>query len=132
MGMKTRSSTSPLRDLEAAMRQYGLSLPEAWEDYPWGERVLKVRKKVFAFLGSQQHLDRELSISVKLPESGQVVLEMPFAKPTGYGLGKSGWVSMSCTAEQPFPLELLQEWLRESYRSVAPKKLAAQIESVVP
>ena len=34
-----------------------------------------------------------LGISCKLPQSGEAALMLPFAKPTGYGLGKSGWVS---------------------------------------
>jgi predicted DNA-binding protein (MmcQ/YjbR family) len=32
--------------------QYALTFPEAWEDFPWEELVVKVRKKIFAFLGS--------------------------------------------------------------------------------
>lgn len=132
MGMKSRSARAdraPLQALASAMRAYGLSLPEAYEDFPWGERVLKVRKKVFVFLGSDERLPEQLGFSVKLPESGQALLSLPFATPTGYGLGKSGWVSVRCQPEQPFPLELIEEWLRESYCAVAPRKLARLVEA---
>ncbi len=39
------------RSAEAALREHALSYPEASEEFPWGERVIKVRGKVFAFLG---------------------------------------------------------------------------------
>jgi len=54
-------------------------------------------------------------------------LMLPFAKPTGYGLGKSGWVSASFTAKERPPLDLLREWIDESYRAIAPKKLVAAL-----
>ena len=47
---------------EAALRSHALSYPEAREDFPWGERVIKVRGKVFAFLGRPED---GLSLSVK-------------------------------------------------------------------
>ena len=68
----------------------------------------------------------ELGLSVKLPESGPMALLLPFAKPTGYGLGKSGWVSARFVASDDPPLGMLREWIDESYRAVAPKKLAAK------
>ena len=68
----------------------------------------------------------ELGLSVKLPESGPMALLLPFAKPTGYGLGKSGWVSAHFVASDDPPLGMLREWIDESYRAVAPKKLAAK------
>ncbi len=40
-----------LTDLHTRLMAHGLSLPEAWEDHPWGETALKVRKKVFVFSG---------------------------------------------------------------------------------
>lgn len=114
-----------MRTRYAGLRAFALGLPEATEDHPWGESVAKVRGKVFVFLG--RGADDELGFSVKLPSSGPGVLSLPFAEPTGYGLGKSGWVSIHLTAEHDVPLELLQQWVVESYCAVAPKKLAALV-----
>jgi predicted DNA-binding protein (MmcQ/YjbR family) len=33
------------------LRDVALGLPEAVEEFPWGDRVVKVRKKIFVFLG---------------------------------------------------------------------------------
>jgi len=109
---------------EAALRSHALSYPEAHEDFPWGERVVKVRGKVFLFLGRPEN---GLSLSVKLPGSASFALGLPFASPTGYGLGKSGWVTARFGAREKPPVELLQRWIDESYRAVAPKKLAAAL-----
>jgi len=107
-----------------ALREIALALPEAYEDHPWGESAFKVRKKVFLFM----HLDGdELSLSLKLPLSGEVALTLSFTSPTGYGLGKSGWVSARFAAEDGPPVAMLEAWIEESYRAVAPKKLAAQL-----
>jgi|SRR5579871_3416348 len=106
---------------EAALREFALGFPEAREEFPWGERVIKVKKKVFVFLGHAQ--DAELSLSVKLPHSGAVALALPHAEPTGYGLGKSGWVSASFPPDDLPPLDMLKAWIEESYAAVAPKKL---------
>jgi predicted DNA-binding protein (MmcQ/YjbR family) len=107
-------------------RAYALSFPGATEDFPWGETVMKVAKKVFVFLGRGN--SSELGLSVKLPVSGAAALSLPFVTPTGYGLGKSGWVSASFTKADSIPLDLIEEWIEESYRTVAPKKLVAQLD----
>jgi predicted DNA-binding protein (MmcQ/YjbR family) len=110
---------------EAALRSHALAYPEAHEDFPWGERVVKVRGKVFLFLGRPED---GLSLSVKLPGSATLALGLPFASPTGYGLGKSGWVTARFGPREKPPLELLQQWIDESYRAVAPRKLAAGVQ----
>lgn len=109
-----------------ALRLYGLTLPEATEDHPWGETALKVKGKVFVFMSLDE---KGLGLSTKLPESNALALELPFAKPTGYGLGKSGWVSARITDEDEdeVPTEMLKAWIEESYRAVAPKKLSARM-----
>lgn len=122
-----RAAQPSLEDLASRLRAYALSLPEAWEDHPWGESVAKVGKKVFAFLGRPG--DGTYGFSVKLPQSADGVLHLPFTQPTGYGLGKSGWVSVTLTAGDDVPpLEMLCTWIDESYRAIAPKKLVKQLD----
>jgi predicted DNA-binding protein (MmcQ/YjbR family) len=110
-----------------ALRRAALAYPGAVEEFPWGERVVKVKKKVFAFLGHDE--DDSVGLSVKLPHSGGFALSLPFATPTAYGLGKSGWVSASFDAGDDVPVDMLLSWIDESYRAVAPKKLVAGLDS---
>jgi predicted DNA-binding protein (MmcQ/YjbR family) len=106
--------------------EYALSLPEAWEDKPWGESVVKVRKKIFVFLGTGHGDDPAPGMNVKLPESAAHALSLPDAAPTGYGLGRSGWVSVRF-GEPLLPLEVLTDFVAESYCAIAPKTLVAQL-----
>ena len=106
------------RELRKRLLDYALSLPEAHLDHPWGEDVAKVRKKVFVFFGMPEG---EPGMSVKLPDSNPLALSQPNVTPTGYGLGKAGWVSVSLSEELPY--EMLREWIDESYRAVAPKSV---------
>lgn len=117
-------AASPATRAAALLRAFALAYPEAVEEFPWGERVIKVRKKVFLFLG---RADGGLSLSVKLPASSLMALSLPFASPTGYGLGKSGWVTAEFASRTRPPIDLLRRWIDESYRAVAPKKLAASL-----
>jgi predicted DNA-binding protein (MmcQ/YjbR family) len=106
------------------IRALALAYPEAVEEFPWGHTAVKVRGKAFLFMGGEPG---KLSLSCKLPASHGAALLLPFASPTGYGLGKSGWVTAVFPAEANLPIALLAEWLDESYRAVAPKKLAALV-----
>jgi len=112
--------------LEAA-RRFALSLPGAFEDHPWGETVVKVnvgsKPKIFVFLGSEG--EERLGLGVKLPETGMAALERGDAEPTGYGLGKSGWVSFGFDAVPSD--DVVEAWVLESYRAIAPKKLVKQL-----
>ena len=105
-----------------ALRRHGLGFPEAEEDFPWGHTALKVRGKTFAWLDQS---DGALSLTVKLPVSRDFALVFDFAAPAGYGLGRSGWIGCRFGADAAPDLDLLKRWLGESYRAVAPKKLAA-------
>jgi predicted DNA-binding protein (MmcQ/YjbR family) len=111
---------------EAALRAFGLSYPEATEDFPWGERALKVGGKVFVFMSREAP---DLSLSVKLPASAEGALQLPFCEPTHYGLGRSGWVTATIGAGQKAPLDVLRSWIDESYRAVAPKRLVATLRA---
>lgn len=112
-----------------ALRAFGLNYPEAHTKSPWpGHLDLAVRSKTFAYLS----LDGEpLRIGCKLPHSCQAALSLPFAQPTPYGLGKSGWVTATFEANDTPPLEFLEAWLDESYRAVAPKTLVKKLPAHV-
>jgi predicted DNA-binding protein (MmcQ/YjbR family) len=129
-GSRSPSKRNPaLRSVSRELRRFALTLPGATEHFPWGERVAKVNGKVFVFLGGDPVPGGPMGLSVKLPDSGPDALDLPFTKPTGYGLGKAGWVSASFEAGDRPPVEILKTWILESYRSIAPKKLLARLDS---
>src|SRR3954464_2000969 len=127
-----RAASRNPRGLEGALRKFALSYPEATEDFPWGHRALKVKGKAFAFLVAEKDA---LVLSVKLPKTGYQALALPFVKPTEYGLGKAGWVTArippKASATGKYGAQC-RDWIDESYRAVAPKKLAASLDSAVP
>lgn len=122
---KRTSSKDPHTAVETALRAQGLGYPETTEDFPWGHRTLKVRGKAFVFMSREEGF----SLSVKLPSSSHVALDLPFAEPTGYGLGRSGWVTASFAPGKTVPLDILSDWLEESYRAVAPKRVSALLDA---
>jgi len=112
--------------VRAQLLAFALSLPGAFEDFPWGERVAKVNRKVFVFFGPDDRAGPPL-MTVKLVESHGHALAIEGAQPTGYGLGRSGWVDVPLDA-QGVTLELLRDLIEESYRVVAPKRLVAELD----
>ena len=115
----------PLTEAESTLTAYGLGFPEAHEAAPWGHTALKVKAKAFAFLAREED---GFSMSVKLRDSHAAALDEPWTEPTGYGLGKSGWVTARFGPGDDVPVDLLKGWIAESYRLIAPKKLAAQLD----
>lgn len=114
------------RTIAKSLRTLALSLPETEEHFPWGESVVKVRGKIFVFLGRAEETD-VLSFTLKLPSSAPLALSLPGASPTGYGLGRADWVTLRFEKKSAVPVDLLRAWILESYRAVAPKRLAAQV-----
>jgi predicted DNA-binding protein (MmcQ/YjbR family) len=106
------------RTTSARLLSFALSLPEAWEDHPWGDTVAKVGAKVFVFLGPER-------LTVKLEESHEHALSVDGAEPARYGLGRAGWVTV------PFrglPADVVRDWIEESYRIVAPRRLVSRLD----
>lgn len=109
----------------ARLREFALTFPGAWEDFPWGEVVVKVNKKIFVFMGTA---DRDQpGIWVKLTDSHEHALSLDGVAPATYGLGRSGWVSVPLGAADA---DLLEDWIEESYRNVATKTLVRQLDEV--
>jgi predicted DNA-binding protein (MmcQ/YjbR family) len=105
---------------------FALRLPGAYEDHPWGESVAKVNRKVFVFLGGGGD-PSSLGMTVKLRESHEEALGIPGAAPSSYGLGRWGWVTVPFRDTSP-PVGVLQDWVEESYRIVAPRALVDELD----
>ncbi|MFF0205599.1 MmcQ/YjbR family DNA-binding protein [Streptomyces sp. NPDC005017] len=112
------------------VREFALGLPGAAEDFPWGETVVKVNKKVFVFLGVTDG-SHPLGVTVKLKDETTHAHAMTFpgAEPAGYGLGKAGWVSVPLAGTGSPRADLVCDWVEESYRAVAPKRLTAELDA---
>ena len=103
------------------LRRFGLQYPDAHLKSPWPTHLdLAVRDKTFAYLSAEE---KPLAISCKLPQSCTLALALPFTTPTGYGLGRSGWVTATFSWEDVPPVDMLEAWIDESYRAQAPKSL---------
>ncbi|PPS73225.1 MULTISPECIES: MmcQ/YjbR family DNA-binding protein [Streptomyces] len=111
------------------VRAFALGLPDAVEEFPWGESVAKVNKKVFVFLGVEDG-SYPLGVTVKLTDetAHAHALACPGAEPAGYGLGRAGWVSVPLEAKGAPAAEVLCDWVEESYRVIAPKRLIVELD----
>ena len=119
----SEASDAILRELRA----FGLGYPGAHGKSPWpGHDDLAVNDKTFAYLAAD---GEPFSISCKLKYTAEEALDLPFAAPTGYGLGKSGWVTFTPSEGEIPPIEQMKEWIDESYRAQAPRKLVKELEA---
>ncbi len=93
---------------EKDLVKFALSLPEAVEEWPWGDRAFKVKKKVFTFLVCS---DEALKMTCKLRDSHAEADHLPFTEATGYGLGKAGWLTATFEPGEDVPVGLLKGWM---------------------
>ena len=116
--------------LRAHLSDVAGALPGSHLDFPWGERVVKVGPKIFIFLGSDDPAAGSAGVGLKLRDSHDEAMATPGARPSGYNLGKAGWVSIPLAGEAGSlpPTDVLERWLVESYRIVAPKRLIAELD----
>ena len=115
----------PLKNADGKkLRKAALVYPGTVEDFPWGHIAMKVAgKKAFVFMGATE--DGGFSCSLKLPFRNEEALKLKGAEPTGYGMAKSGWVTFTFGPKTKPPMAKLIDYLDESWRAVAPKKLSA-------
>ena len=109
----------------SAFRECAMGYPDVIEDHPWGESAFKVNKKVFLFMSLHEGV---LRLTTKLPKSRRKALKLPFATPTGYGLGKSGWITSAFERGDDVPTDTLTDWIDESFRTIAPRKIVAYLD----
>jgi predicted DNA-binding protein (MmcQ/YjbR family) len=106
-----------------AVRRIALSLPEAEERETWETATFRVRNKIFVMFSEQE---RHLWIKSTHDEQAALVAmdgDTFFVPPY---VGPSGWVGIWLDGAVDWAE--LADLLRDSYRLVAPKKLAALLE----
>jgi predicted DNA-binding protein (MmcQ/YjbR family) len=118
----------PAKEAERKLIAFASGFPEAWEDHPWEHTVFKVGKKVFVFFGGAAGGEDELSMTVKLPISFEMALTLPYVSPAGHGLGRAGWANIRLRDGEEIDFATFEAWIAQSYRAVAPKKLARRLD----
>jgi predicted DNA-binding protein (MmcQ/YjbR family) len=115
-------------DLAARIRTLALSLPEAYEDAPWGNPVFKVAdNRMFASMSVDT--DR-VRLTVKLThEEREIAHLLPFVTKAAY-VGRYGWITADVADDET--LEAALEWVRESYWLKAPERLRGAVEDLDP
>ena len=98
------------------IRALALSLPETYEDAPWGFPVFKVAaNRMFAWMITDADA---VELTVKLTaEERDIARLLPYVRKASH-LGRYGWVTARVTDDET--LENALEWLRESYWLKAP------------
>jgi predicted DNA-binding protein (MmcQ/YjbR family) len=111
--------------LAESMRELALSLPETYEDEPWGHPVFKVAdNKMFASMSVGEEC---VLLTVKLTaEEREIAHLLPFVTYARY-VGRYGWITAHVDDEES--LDCALEWLRESYWLKAPAHLKAAVEA---
>jgi predicted DNA-binding protein (MmcQ/YjbR family) len=110
------------------IRALALSLPQAYEDEPWGHPVFKVgENRMFAGMsidGDVVHLTVKLTA-----EEREIVQLLPYVRKAKY-VGRYGWVTAEVSDDETLAAAL--EWLRESYWLRAPEELRSAVEADDP
>jgi predicted DNA-binding protein (MmcQ/YjbR family) len=106
------------------IRELALSLPETYEDEPWGHPVFKVSdNRMFASMSEE---GARVLLTVKLTaEEREIAHLLPYVSRARY-VGRYGWVTAEVTDEES--LEAALEWVRESYWLKAPAELRGAVE----
>ena len=108
----------PRRRVCKTIRELALSLPEAYEDSPWGFPVFKVAdNRLFALLVNDDPVELTLKLSA---EEREIAYLHPWVRTASH-VGRYGWIT--ATIEDDDALDTALEWLRESYYLKAPAKL---------
>ena len=100
------------------IRELALSLPETYEDTPWGFPVFKVAdNRMFAWLREAEPV--ELTVKLAADER-EIAYLHPWVRTASH-VGRYGWIT--ATIEDGDALDTALEWLRDSYYLKAPAGL---------
>lgn len=111
------------------LRAICLALPEATEKEAWGDPTWRVRDRIFAMQKGNYEGGRP-SLWLKAAEGAQAMLVD--AEPARFFVppyvGSKGWIGVYLDVGH-MDWNMLGELVEESYRLIAPKRLAASLRS---
>jgi len=110
-----------------ALEDFAMAFPETSNSPSCVNRSFRARKKGFMFLGEKD--TGVLRLMVKLDagiESANAVAE---ANPDGWSVKGPGWITGNFTDDEAPPLDVMMEWIDESYRLLAPKTLVGELNA---
>jgi len=110
---------------EERLREICLALPQASEKVAWGDPTFRVRDRIFAMV---KRGDGRVSVWMKAPEGAQEMLvdaapDRFFRPPY---VGHKGWIGIRMDDRPDW--DEIAHFVRQSYRLVAPRTLAKQLE----
>jgi predicted DNA-binding protein (MmcQ/YjbR family) len=116
------------------LRKLCLALPEAHEVEAWGEPTFRVRNKIFAMYASANNHHGKGRDATWLKAAPGDQEKMVAAAPECFFVppyvGPSGWIGIWLDGVVEW--EDVADFLRDSYRLVAPRKLCALLDSALP
>jgi predicted DNA-binding protein (MmcQ/YjbR family) len=106
------------------LRKVCLALPEtteveAWEEHP----TFRVRNKIFVITG---YTADSMTVKATMEDQEALVATHPRVSVAAY-VGRYGWVSVDLKTKG-LDWGFVEDLVRESYRLIAPKKLAALVQ----
>lgn len=110
------------------LRRICLALPEATEKEAWNTPTFRVRDKMFGMYVDDHHGDGRVALWCKAPPGVQEILieaaPARFFRPPY--VGPKGWIGVRLDADIDW--EEIAEFVEDSYRMTAPKRLLAQLD----
>lgn len=104
------------KDPTDAIRQKAGSYPDVDEGTTCTQSSFKTGGKSFLFLGQQGGRYKAMfKLKDSLPDAQLLAQE----EPDNYQVGKTAWVTVRFTSQNPVPSKLWKKWLDESYRLFA-------------
>ena len=106
------------------LREVSQRFPETKETLTWGRPHFRVKEKIFCGCGEA---NGRVSIGLKLERrESELMMKLPGIEKAPYSRKGDGWIAIDPGVFDDW--DEIERFLLESYRLVAPKKLAAQLD----
>jgi hypothetical protein len=106
------------------LRAIALNYPEVEEGTSCNKLAFKARNKAFLFVGMD---DTSYNLMLKLSASLPDAVDLQANMPDRFSVGVHGWVTMKFGHDESPPPDLMEKWIDESFRLLAPKQLVAML-----